>query len=46
MTADPPGRDAVSVGTFPVSSQVQAAPLQRLADLLLRFGFLKRLATR
>lgn len=31
-----------SIGTFPVSQQVQAAPLQRLADLMLRYGLLKR----
>jgi hypothetical protein len=31
----------VSVGTYPVSQQVQAAPLQRLADLMVRFGLLK-----
>jgi NitT/TauT family transport system substrate-binding protein len=33
---------AVSVGTFPVNSAVQAAPLQRLANLLSRYGLLKR----
>lgn len=32
---------AVSVGTFPVSSQVQSAPLQRLANLLSRYGLLR-----
>jgi NitT/TauT family transport system substrate-binding protein len=30
-----------SVGTYPVSQQVQAAPLQRLANLMVRFGLLK-----
>ena len=32
---------AASIGTYPVSNQVQSAPLQRLANLLLRFGLLK-----
>jgi NitT/TauT family transport system substrate-binding protein len=31
-----------AIGTFPVSQQVQAAPLQRLADLMLRYGLLKQ----
>jgi NitT/TauT family transport system substrate-binding protein len=30
-----------SIGTYPVSQQVQAAPLQRLADLMIQFGLLK-----
>jgi NitT/TauT family transport system substrate-binding protein len=31
-----------SIGSFPVSQRVQVAPLQRLADLMLRFGLLKQ----
>lgn len=31
-----------AIGTFPVSRRVQAAPLQRLADLMLRYGLLKQ----
>lgn len=30
-----------AIGTFPVSQRVQAAPLQRLADLMQRYGLLK-----
>lgn len=38
----PPKAAAVaSVGSYPVSQRVQAASLQRLADLMLRFGLLK-----
>jgi NitT/TauT family transport system substrate-binding protein len=33
---------AASIGTFPVGMRVQSAPLQRLANLLLTFGLLKR----
>jgi NitT/TauT family transport system substrate-binding protein len=33
---------AAAIGTFPVSQQVQAAPLQRLADLMRRYGLLKQ----
>lgn len=32
---------AAAIGTFPVGQQVQTAPLQRLADLMLRYGMLK-----
>jgi NitT/TauT family transport system substrate-binding protein len=32
---------AVAVGTYPVGQQVQVAPLQRLADLMLEFKLLK-----
>ena len=39
----PPATAAVaSIGSFPVSSRVQVAPLQRLADLMFRYGLLKR----
>lgn len=31
-----------SIGSFPVSSTVQAAPLQRLANLMLEYGVLKK----
>jgi NitT/TauT family transport system substrate-binding protein len=31
-----------AIGTFPVDQQVQAAPLQRLADLMQRYGLLKQ----
>lgn len=33
---------SASIGTFPVSQQVQAAPLQRVADLMLRFGLVSK----
>jgi NitT/TauT family transport system substrate-binding protein len=33
---------AAAIGTFPVGQQVQAAPLQRLADLMQTYGVLKQ----
>jgi NitT/TauT family transport system substrate-binding protein len=38
----PKAAAAAALGTYPVSEQVQAVPLQRLANLLLEYGFLKR----
>lgn len=33
---------AAAIGTFPAGQQVQVAPLQRLAGLMLRFGILRK----
>jgi NitT/TauT family transport system substrate-binding protein len=34
--------EVAAIGTFPVSQQVQAAPLQRLADLMVQYGVMKQ----